>query len=217
MRAQDQSRRQKRRRRDRGALLGIVLILLVIVAAASAFTVWSMGTNQGGARNDRLSRQLLDCAEQGLAFGKQWFSASQQRQQWDQFLSTNVCNVSGSMLPCGPFPTGATGTAPANYPASAPYTQTIQTTNGTQLTWQIGIYNPPESVTPTPNCSQVPADPLCLYHDGDYTVVLYARCQATATGESRSAQVLLNVQPAQNPCGYKGQQGFGCNNGNNMN
>jgi Tfp pilus assembly protein PilX len=204
----------QRRRRDRGALLGIVLILLVVVAAASAFTVWSMSTTTAGARNDRLSRQLLDCAEQGLAFGKQQFSA--QRASWDQFLSTNVCNAPGSSLPCGPFPTGATGTAPANYPGGAPYTKTITVSGNVQLTWQIGIYNPPESVTPSPACSQVPADPLCQYHDGDNTVVLYARCQA-ATGEARSAQVLLSVPLGQNPCAYKGQQGFGCNNGNNMN
>jgi hypothetical protein len=204
-----------RRRRDRGALLGIVLVLLLVIASASAFTVWSMSNSTGGARNDRLSRQLLDCAEQGLAFGKQWFGITK-RSQWDNFLSANVCNAPGSMLPCGPFPTGATGQPQLGYPGSAPYTNTIPGPGGSVLTWQIGIYNPPESVLPTPTCSQAPADPLCQYHDGDNTVVLYAICQA-ATGESRSAQVLLSVPLGQNPCAYKGQQGFGCNNGSNMN
>jgi Tfp pilus assembly protein PilX len=208
----------RRSRRDRGALLGIVLVLLVVLAAGGAFALWTASSDQRGASNDRLSRQLLDCAEQGLAWGKQYFSTTQRR-NWDQFLSTNVCTAPGSALPCapgGPFPTGATGTAPANYPAGAPYTQTINVSTGVALTWQVGIYNPPESVNPAPACNQVPADPLCVYHDGDNTVVLYARCSAPS-GEARSAQVLLSVPITQDGCGYKGQQGFGCNNGNNLN
>ena len=197
--------------------MGIVLVLLVIMAAAGAFTVWTVSNNQGGARNDRLQRQLLDCAEQGLAFGKQWFGITK-RANWDDFLNTDVCTATGSMLPCGPFATGATNTnVPPGYPASAPYTQTISDTNSAnnntlQLTWHIGIYNPPENAT---SCGTT-ADPLCQHHDGDNTVALYSRCIAP-TGEERTAQVMLYVPLGQNPCAYKGQQGFGCNNGSNMN
>jgi Tfp pilus assembly protein PilX len=201
-----------RRRRDRGALMGIVLVLLVIIAAAGAFTAWTVTNNTSGARNDRLQRQLLDCAEQGLAYGKQWFGITQ-RSYWDNFLNTNVCTATGSMLPCGPFPTGATNTnVPAGYPASTPYTQDVIVGNGLTLTWHIGIYNPPENTT---SCATT-TDPLCQYHDGDNTVVLYSRCIAP-TGEERTTQVMLYVPLAQNPCAYKGQQGFGCNNGSNMN
>jgi len=100
--------------RERGAILGIVLVLMVLIMAASGFAFWGLRGESQSAANDRLSRQLCDCAEEALAIGKQVFG-NYQRANWDSFLDTNVCSLSNvsPALPCGPFPTGATGTAPA--------------------------------------------------------------------------------------------------------
>ena len=64
------------RSRQRGVLLGVVLVLMAVLFTAGAFALWSMRSDTGSAGRDRLSRQLFDCAEQGLSWGKQYFSTN---------------------------------------------------------------------------------------------------------------------------------------------
>ncbi len=112
--------RRPRRSRQSGVLLGVVLVLLAVLFAAGIFALWSMRGETSAAGRDRLSRQLFDCAEQGLAWGKQYFSATVGTTGISNYLSQNVCSTQISSspsigpLPCwpnGPFPTGGTGTA----------------------------------------------------------------------------------------------------------
>jgi hypothetical protein len=200
-----------KRRRDRGALLGIVMILLVLILAASGFAFWTMRADTDATGNDRLSRQLFDCAEQALALGKQTFSA--QRSAWDSYLGTDVCSV----LPCpSPFPSGATGTAPVNYPTGGVYASTI--TIGTDArkqtyNYNIGIYNDKE-ITCT---AQSTTDPKCQYHDGNNTVVVYAKCIDPTTKLWRATQAVINVPMTTSGCPYRAQAGASCRGNGNQN
>src|SRR5690348_15271875 len=119
--------RRMRRSRQRGVLLGVVMVLLIVLLAAALFAFWTVRGDSGAAGRDHLSRQLFDCAEQGLAAGKQYFSTGTARNNWSTYLNANICSTTISnlgTLPCwtssGPFPTGATGTL-SGYPDQAPY------------------------------------------------------------------------------------------------
>jgi len=76
-----------RNRRDRGALLGVVMILLSVVLSVGALALWNVRADTGSAGRTHLSHQLFDCAEQGLAWGKQYFSSTA-RLQWDTYLAS---------------------------------------------------------------------------------------------------------------------------------
>lgn len=200
-----------RHRRERGALLGIVLILLVLILAASGFSVWTLRGETSSAGRDRMSRELFACAEQGLAWGKQYFGTAPVNGQWNSFLNANVCSAPGSKLPCapsGPFPTGNTGQAPTGYPGSAPFTSNVGVldANGntiTVLTYQIGIYNNPEN----------PASPSA---DTDGQVVVYSKCWDPSSSQVRVVQAILLVTQAQSN-DYGGQAGHGFRNQGNEN
>jgi hypothetical protein len=204
--------------RERGAILGIVLVLLVLILAASGFAFWGLRGETQSAANDRLSRQLFDCAEEALAIGKVVFG-NQQRAGWDGFLNTDVCSLSNisPALPCpSPFPSGASGTPPAGYPTGKPYQDSI-TVDKSSFIYNIGIYNNPENVLPNPKCTQLVADPLCKYHDGDSTVVVYARCWDTVSGQSRATQAVINAPMPSNGCPYRGMAGASCRGQGNQN
>jgi hypothetical protein len=207
-------------RKQRGALLGIVMILLVLILAASGFAFWTMRADTNATGNDRLSRQLFDCAEQALALGKQTFAA--QRSAWDSYLGTDVCT--SGWFPCPPFPTGATGTAPLNYPTGGVYTGTIKVGLATDVngntntrqqsyTYKIGIYNDKEIA-----CSaQATTDPTCSYHDGNDTVVVYARCTDPSTNQWRATQAVLTQKQTTSGCPYRAQAGASCRGNGNQN
>ena len=190
-------------RRERGALLGVVLILLAIILAASAFALWNLRTDTGSTGNDRFSRQLFDCAEQGLQFGKQYFSTTASN-AWNSLLATNVC----ASLPCPPFPANAPGPAAPGYPDGLPYTDTVQVKlgNGQQLSLErkIGLINNPET-TYSP------------FLDHDQMVFVYSRCRDLASNQSRAVQALIKLNLTNSPCGYGGQAGGDCHNSGNMN
>jgi hypothetical protein len=201
--------------RDKGAILGIVLVLMTLILAASGFAFWGLRGETQSARNDRMARQLFDCAEEALAIGKQLFG-SYQRAAWDSFLDTDVCSLAAGAppLPCGPFPTGASGTAPPGYPSGKPYQDTLP---GTPFIYNVGIYNNHENVLPVPRCAQSASDPLCIHHDGDNTVLVYARCWDPTTGQSRATQAVLNSAIQVNACPYRGMAGAGCRGQGNQN
>ncbi len=186
------------------------MILLVLILAASGFAFWTMRADTNATGNDRLTRQLFDCAEQALALGKQQFTA--QRSAWDSFLGTNVCS---STLPCpSPFPSNATGTAPVNYPTGSPYTGTITIGTDTRkqtYNYYIGLYNDKED-----KCT-VSTDPTCTYHDGNSTAVVYARCVDPTTGLYHITQAVLQVQQTSSGCPYRAQAGASCRGNGNQN
>jgi Tfp pilus assembly protein PilX len=209
-------------RRDRGALLGIVLVLLTLVLAASAFAFWGLRGDTNATGNDRLERQLFDCAEQALALGKVQFG-NLNRANWDVYLSTNVCATTPA-LPCpSPFPSGAPTTPTSStYPNISPWTGTITvTTNGVghAFTYQLGLYNNSEDVTTKgPLCSQASgADTSCTYHDGDNRAVVYARCTDQTTLEWRATQALITATVQASGCPYRAMAGAGCHGNGNQN
>ncbi len=122
-------RRPLRRSRQSGVLLGIVLILLVILFAAGLFALWSMRGDTASAGQDRLSRQLLDCAEQGLAWGKQNVSMNYNGSTaLSTLLNADITKSTSSLstigpLPRwdsnGPFPTTCTGSSSRRSGAAA--------------------------------------------------------------------------------------------------
>jgi hypothetical protein len=196
-----------RHNRERGAILGIVTILLAVILAASAFAMWTLRGDIGGAGRDRLARQLFDCAEEGLAVGKNFF-ATTARTQWDSYLSTDVC-ASGN-LPCqpaGPFPTGLTGPTIINYPNGAPYSSAV-TSSGVLSTFRyyFAIYQNPS-----------PAGIETRIADKDQAVMVYSICWDSVSHQSRAVQALLSSPtPAANG-DYTGQAGHGFRNTNNAN
>jgi hypothetical protein len=192
--------------RQRGALLGVVLVLLGVLFAAGAFALWSSRSDLGAAGRDRLSRQLFDCAEQGLAFGKQYFSTTA-RNQWNQYLAAS--NVCSSALPCapnGPFPTGGAVTGPPGYPDLAPFTSEVvmdpSNIGNAEFRYTVGIYNDPGDTDP--------------WHDNNNRIVVYSRCLDLRTLQTRAVQALLSVPPALSS-DYQGQAGRGFRNQGNQN
>lgn len=206
--------RPPRRSRQSGVLLGIVLILLVILFAAGLFALWSMRGDTASAGQDRLSRQLLDCAEQGLAWGKQNISKNY-NSSLSTLLNANICNTSTSSLssigplPCwttnGPFPTTCTGTAPAGYPFTTQITMDTRRTTaglGPDFEYTVAIYNDPAD-----------ADPCT---DSNNRVIVYSRCTDLNTLQQRSVSALISVTVATST-DYTGQAGRGFRNQGNQN
>jgi len=207
-------RRKLRQSRQRGALLGVVLVLIAILFTAGVFALSSMRSDTGAAGRDRMARQLFDCAEQGLAWGKQYFSTTA-RTQWSSYLAaSNVCTTAISSspdigpLPCspgGPFPTGGTGSPLTGYPNQAPYTQTLtmdSRRSGGDFQFTVGIYNDPGDAS--------------AWADSNNRIVVYSRCTDLATLQSRAVQVLLSV-PMPSSSDYTGQAGRGFRNQGNQN
>ena len=193
------------------------MVLLVLVLAASGFAFWGLRGETSSAGNDRLARQLFDCAEQALAFGKKEFT--NERLGWDQYLNTDVCSTGA--LPCPPFPTNSNpGQPPLNYPTGTPFTGiiTVDATKNLAFIYNIGIYNNHENLkNPNAQCNTASGDTTCKYHDGDSTVILYARCTDPTTHQSRSTQVVLNVGVQSQGCPYRSMAGAGCRGDGNQN
>jgi len=209
---------RSRRSRQRGVLLGVVLILLAVLFAAGIFALWSMRSDTGAAGRDRLSRQLFDCAEMGLAAGKQYFSTNPTAK--DGMLKADVCSTKTDStlgigpLPCwdsgGPFPTTAAGTAAvAGYPDGTTYTKKIQMnaslagTSNYDFEYTFAVYNDP-------------GDKGGYTLDGNNTVIVYSRCTDLATLQQRSVQALISVTSS-TPNDYTGQAGRGFRNQGNQN
>ena len=183
--------------------------------AAGIFALWSMRGETSAAGRDRLSRQLFDCAEQGLAWGKQYFSKTIGTSGIDAYLGTNVCSTPTSTspaipaLPCwpnGPFPTGSTGSGVAGYPNASPYTQQIKmdprsTNNDFEFT--VGVYNDP-------------GDTGGYYSDGNSKVIIYSRCTDLNTLQQRAVSALISIS-ATTSTDYTGQAGRGFRNQGNQN
>ena len=211
-------RRPPRRSRQSGVLLGVVLILLVVLFAAGLFALWSMRGDTASAGQDRLSRQLFDCAEQGLAWGKQNVSVNiaQNSALLNSYLAANICNTSTSSLstigplPCwdknGPFPNVCTGAVPAGYPWTTQITMDTRRTaagQGPDFEYTVAIYNDP-------------ADANTCSDDGKNRVIVYSRCTDLSTLQQRSVSALISVTSA-TPNDYTGQAGRGFRNQGNQN
>jgi hypothetical protein len=208
-------------RRERGALMGLVLVLLAAVLMASGLALWSVRSDSASAGADRLERQLFDCAEQGLEWGKQYFSST--GSNWSQssggFLGANTVCTSGGRLPCPPFHQGTITPPDPNYPNGAPFTKTLtiggQTVaaGSTSLTtatqtfqYTVGIYDNDDEATATQD----------YLNDNDQSIVVYSICVDTATSRSKSVSAVIKVQiPTNND--YSGQAGFGFRNQGNQN
>ena len=196
---------RRRTSRERGALLGVVMILLAIILAVSAFALWNLRSDTGAAGNDRLSRQLFDCAEEGLQFGKQYFG-SPAGSNWNLYLTTNVCGT----LPCPPFPLNAPGPGAPGYPDQAPFTTNVSFTVAPGapplvLERKVGIFNNAESPTLSPLA------------DIDGKIFVYSRCRETSSNQMRAVQALISLSAINNPCGYGSQAGGDCRNTGNFN
>ena len=211
-------RRPPRRSRQSGVLLGIVLILLVILFAAGLFALWSMRGDTASAGQDRLSRQLFDCAEQGLAWGKQNVSVNIGQSSGPgltKYLNTNICTTSTSSLSTigplacwdknGPFPNTCTGGSIAGYPWTQQLTMDTRRAAaglGADFEYTVAIYNDPADTDP---CT-----------DTNNKVVVYSRCTDLNTLQQRSVSALISVTQA-TPNDYTGQAGRGFRNQGNQN
>lgn len=204
------------RRRERGALLGIVLIMLMVLMAASVFAFFSLRTDAGATAQDRMQRQLFDCAEQGLQIGKTVFSTSTAAPQWNAYYKAN--NTSGTNpFPVPPFPANTSATPAASYPlrwcSGCLYGQVQApvgpaTANMPPLLFDrvVAIYNNPGDVD---SFNENPATP-------DNQTMVWSQCTDPSSGQTRAAQALLTVPPVKNG-NYFGQAGFGYNNSGNTN
>ena len=146
---------------ERGVALGLVLVLMTVLMTAAGITVWGLKSETGSAASDRLSRQLFDCAEQGLALGRLYFSTT--TTPINNFLSTDVCSATPPLrcttdTPPGPFrpivgPTA--GTPVAGYPNGTLPDNTILrnqvTLGGQQLEFVTAVYDNADEdpLTPT--------------------------------------------------------------------
>jgi hypothetical protein len=201
--------------------LGVVLVLTAVVLGASAFAYWGLRSDTSSAGADRLSRQLFDCAEQGLAVGKQYFSTS--LNTWNAFLNANTVCVAGSNLLAGcqaplgsgplPPPASTTAAPPVpQYPNQEPFTHTVNVTlpSGTVLPLQysFGLYN----IVGT-KAGETP------YTDTDQSVAVYSRCvdmSSGSPGRSRSVTAILTATST-NSNDYLGVDGHGFRNQGNFN
>jgi hypothetical protein len=202
-------------------LLGVVLILLGLVMLGGALALSSVRSDTAAAGADRFGRQLFDCAERGLEWGKQFFTGS--GLDTDQFLKTGVCNPpSGTVpLPCsagGPFRPSITGPAPSTfpgYPYAAPFTTVISmgkvpiTVGGStfmapeqQLQYTVAIFDNDDDNDYT--------------HSSDTQVIVYSRCRDPKTGQSKAVQAVVQATvPSNND--YVGQAGYGFRGQGNQN
>jgi len=204
-------RRPPRRSRQSGVLLGIVLILLVILFAAGLFALWSMRGDTASAGQDRLSRQLLDCAEQGLAWGKQNVSINYNSSPLlTTLLNADITKSTSSLssigpLPRwdnnGPFPTTCTGSAIGAYPWTTQLTMDSRHTSP-DFEYTVAIYNDPADALP---CA-----------DTNTKVIVYSRCTDLSTLQQRSVSALISVTQSSST-DYTGQAGRGFRNQGNQN
>ena len=204
-------RRPPRRSRQSGVLLGIVLILLVILFAAGLFALWSMRGDTASAGQDRLSRQLLDCAEQGLAWGKQNVSMNYNSSPLlSTLLNADITHSTSTVssigpLPRwdnnGPFPTTCNGSAIGGYPWTAQLTMDSRHTSP-DFEYTVAIYNDPADAAP---CT-----------DTNTQVIVYSRCTDLSTLQQRSVSALISVTQASST-DYTGQAGRGFRNQGNQN
>jgi hypothetical protein len=196
-------RSRRHRRRDGGMLLGIVLILLGVVLLAGALALSSVRSDTASAGADRLSRQLENCAEAGLEYGKNFFGTA----DWSQYLpSSNVCNSTYG-LSCPPLHAGS-GTAPANYPVQSGVGGVPAITMGNQsLQFTVAIYDNDEAGE---GSTQIYSS------DSDGMVVVYSRCVELTTHQSKAVQAVIRSTVPTN-IDYAGQAGFGFRNQGNQN
>lgn len=210
-------RRSPRRSRERGLLLGVVLVLLGIVVASGALALWSMRTDTGAAGSDRLSRQLLDCAEQGLTWGKQYMATYMNTgNSVAPYIAANICSSGSSTstagpLPCttsgGPFPATCTGTPPSGYPGSAPFTQQLKMDSrqgNNDFEYTVGFLNDPAATNP------------CVVGTSQ-TIIVYSRCTDLSTMQQRAVEAAIKVDPPATKTDYAGQAGRGFRNQGNSN
>jgi hypothetical protein len=191
-------------RGERGIVLAMVMMLLLIVALAGALAVWGLKTEISAAGNDRLSRQMVDCAEQGLAFGKQYFTGA--GLDWATTLSYKVCST--TKLPCwgagGPFPDDSYGT-PVAPPAWYPLTGTM-VFGGISLRAEVAIFDDNDISEATQNYRV----------DANSQVFVWSRCTDPQSGQSKSVQALIRASvPTNND--YSSQAGLGYRNQGNGN
>jgi len=204
----------------------VVLVLSTVLFAASIFAYWGLRSDTSTAGADRLSRQLFDCAEQGLAVAKQYFTLpTVPPSSWPSYYqSSQVCNGSSSNLwnACsgqgGPFPMTPPTTAPAapqTYPNSAPFTQQLLVAlpNGQSetLTFTFGIMNAPSSTE-----DKWGQDSTGAPNEKDRTAIIYSRCVESLTNRSRSVSAVIYAPP-QNSNDYQGVDGHGMRNQGNFN
>jgi hypothetical protein len=206
---------QGRGNRQRGVALGLVLVLLVVVILAAGIAVWGTRSEIGSAGSDRLARQLFDCAERGLAFGKDFFSKT--HNAINDFLSTDLCAAGLPCYPNGPFRPVTASPPPCGIPvpgypsgsiatdANAQLTQTI-TVGGQNLQFVVAIYDDADE----------PANPQNYTCDVNNQVIVYSLCRDTMTNQFRtvSAVVQLTGSPTSD---YTGQVGHGFRGQGNAN
>jgi hypothetical protein len=205
-------RSRRHRRRDGGMLLGIVLILLGVVLLAGALALSSVRSDTASAGADRLSRQLENCAEEGLEYGKNFFGTA----DWSQYLpASNVCNSTYG-LSCPPLRAGS-GTAPANYPVQSGVGGVPAITMGNQsLQFTVAIYDNDETgeTAGADYGKYIVGQDYSVDTDG--VVVVYSRCVETTTHQSKAVQAVIRSTVPTN-IDYAGQAGFGFRNQGNQN
>jgi hypothetical protein len=197
----------RKQRRERGALLGVVLVLILVLLAASAFAYFGLRSDTGASGNDRVQRQLFDCAEQALAFGKQYFGDPTIKNSWNQYFNANnVC----TFLPCtnhsppGPFPINGTGAPPNGYPNLLPFTNTITfavtaaNPAGQPVDYTVGLLNGPGDP-----CGALGQNVGCTQGNN---AIVYAQCVDRTTKQTKAVQALIMV-PDCNGQDYAGQSG----------
>jgi hypothetical protein len=193
-------------------LLGIVLIMLMVLMAASVFAFFTLRTDSGATANDRLARQLFDCAEQGLAIGKTTFSATSAVPMWPQYFAGNLTSGPNALLPTN-FPAPGTGTAVPGYP----YQPNTPPLSIGQIAIPLGVGgNSTLILNQVVAIYNNPGDQGGLTSDNDNQVIVWAQCTEPNTKQSRTVQALLFVPPQKNG-NYFGQAGFGYNNSGNTN
>jgi hypothetical protein len=204
------------RQSERGAVLGIVLVLLLIILVGGGLAMWGLRSEMSSAGSDRLERQLFDCAEQGLSWGKQFFST--QALDWTgYFRSNNQCTA--GVFPCPPFQTptinvqtplvlGGYPSGQGRYPDQFPFTQQITgvtTITNAELWVSVGVYDNQDETGGT-------NDPTT---DVDSQAFVYSRCIDKRTGEARAVQSLIQIKPPN--ADYNTQSGYGSRNQGNAN
>lgn len=200
----------RHRRRDGGMLLGIVLILLGVVLLAGALAISSVRSDTASAGADRLVRQLQDCAEQGLEYGKTYFSSIDTVSGPYLASSNNCSSTYGLNTAC--YPNGplhySTGTPPTNYP----FQQTVAMA-GQSLQWTVALYDDDDETA----CTGVQCTGTQDYtSDSNGIVIVYSRCQDLTTHQSKAVQAAIRVVVPTN-VDYAGQAGFGFRNQGNQN
>jgi hypothetical protein len=221
----------RRMGRERGAVLGIVLVLMMVLLLAAGLTVWGLRSETAAAGSDTIARQLLDCAEEGLAFGKQYFSGTAgvglasppDPSTWSSyFAANNLCagasafttTNSAPPLPCPPFGradgtgTAFSGTPPTGYPGSAPFTASLVIGSRT-FEYTIAIYDNADDIVNGSAQEDYSTDV-------DNQAIVYSRCFDPISKQTRAVQGLVRASPP-TATDYIGQAGHGFRNQGNVN